>query len=76
MRAASLHFLTLLQAADAAEPQMVASTLLQDADTDGLRFTTREGLTAELHFTKNGTLNGTLLLTQNGQVLFKGALLK
>ncbi len=71
-----VHFLTLLQAADAAEPQMVASTLLQDDTTDGLRFTTREGLTAELHFTKNGPLNGTILLTKNGQVLINTPLLK
>jgi heparin/heparan-sulfate lyase len=71
-----VHFLTLLQAADAAEPQMVASTLQQDAETDGLRFTTREGLTAELRFTKSGSLNGVLRLTQNGQELFNGPLLK
>ena len=68
-------FLTLLQAADAKEPTMVASTLLQDDKTDGLRFTTREGLTAELHFTKDGPLNGTLLLTQEGKELFNGTLL-
>ena len=70
-----VHFLTLLQAADAAEPQMVASTLLQDDTTDGLRFTTREGFTAELHFTKNSPLNGTILLTKNGQVLINTPLL-
>ena len=70
------HFLTLLQAADAEEKAMVASTLLQDDETDGIRFTTREGLTVELHFCKEGPLNGTLLLTQGEELLFQGSLLK
>ena len=70
------HFLTLLQAADAEEKEMVASTLLQGDETDGIRFTTCEGLTAELHFRKNGPLNGTLLLTQDEKLLFHGVLLK
>ncbi|MBR0459462.1 MAG: heparinase II/III family protein [Victivallales bacterium] len=70
-----VHFLSLLQAADSALMQMVHSTLLQDKDTDGLRFTTREGVTAELHFPKEGPLNGTLQLTQNGKLLFQGTLL-
>ena len=69
------YFLHLLQAADTAEPEMVSSRLLADEMSDGIAFSTREGVDCEIRFRRNGLPGGMIALFREGRTLWRGPLL-
>ena len=70
------RFLTVLQAADGKVPAMVPVENISSGDFDGVRFTTREGVTAAVTFRRDGLAAGHIRLEKDGEVLLDRPLLE
>ena len=68
---AKARFLTVLQAADGKVPAMVPVENISSGDFDGVRFTTREGVTATVKFRRDGPIGGRIRLENDGKVLLE-----
>ena len=70
------RFLTVLQAADGKVPAMVPVENISSGEFDGVRFTTREGVTATVQFRRDGLVAGKIRLEKDGKVLLDRPLLE
>ena len=70
------RFLTVLQAADGKVPAMVPVENISDGEFDGVRFTTREGVTATVKFRRDGLVAGEIRLEKDGKILLDRQLLE